>query len=227
MKGFADIQTSPRPGLRYVLVACFFAAIVVLVGCGTSAKPSVQVASAQVVQIPTEQKPLPLPIASDEPPEVPASPLLPPGHGPLVGQRAPSLHAEYVRGNGPRDLDEARGKVVLIDFWATFCAPCRKSFPQYEALANQFGGELVVLAVSVDEPADTDRSQLEEFVKNTGVKFPVLWDVQLETAKAYQVPKMPSSYIVDRRGIVRYVHLGYVDGEPEEMARQIRVLLAK
>lgn len=227
MRDFAYFQSSPKQGLPYVSWACFLAAMAGMIGCGTSAKPNAKATGAQVVQIPAVQKPLPMPIASDEPPEAPSSPLLPPGHGPLVGQRAPRLHAEYVSGNGPRDLDEARGKVVLVDFWATFCAPCRKSFPQYEALANQFGGELVVLAVNVDEPADTDRSVLEEFVKNTGVKFPVLWDVQLETAKAYHVPKMPSSYIVDRRGVVRYVHLGYVDGEPEEMAREIRALLAK
>jgi len=205
----------------------FFVTASSLLGCGAQPNPNAATNSNPVVHIETNPKSAALPVASDEPSETDAPKQIPRGTGPLVGQHAPHIEAEFVSGHGPRSIEEARGKVVLIDFWATFCAPCRKSFPQYEALANQFGSELEVIAVSVDDPADTDKAAIEEFVRMTGAKFTVLWDVKQEAAGAYRVPKMPSSYILDRAGIVRYVHAGYSDGKPEEMAREFKALLAK
>ncbi|MBL8741199.1 MAG: TlpA family protein disulfide reductase, partial [Myxococcales bacterium] len=72
------------------------------------------------------------------------------------GKAAAELVATYVTGEGPKTLAEAKGKVVIVDFWATYCDPCRKSFPKYQELVDQFGGELAVIAISVDEPSDVD-----------------------------------------------------------------------
>jgi cytochrome c biogenesis protein CcmG/thiol:disulfide interchange protein DsbE len=170
----------------------------------------------------TAEMPAPSDEASDEPPEAPITSRR--ATGPLVGERAPRIVAEFIGGIGPVTVEEARGKVMLIDFWATFCAPCRKSFPRHQALVDQFGGDLVVLAVSVDDP-DTDKATLEQFMQMTGAKFSVVWDIEQRSAQAYQLLKMPTSVIVDKRGIVRHVHAGYSEGTTDEMARQIRTLI--
>src|SRR5262245_12255473 len=71
---------------------------------------------------------------------------------PLIGKAAPELTAEAVSGDGPKNLKTAQGKVVILDFWGTFCEPCKKSFPKYQEIVDQFPGDVAVIAVSVDEP---------------------------------------------------------------------------
>ena len=70
------------------------------------------------------------------------------------GKTADELSVTPVTGEGPKSLAEAKGKVVIVDFWATYCDPCRKSFPKYQEMVDQFGGDLAVIAVSVDDPSD-------------------------------------------------------------------------
>jgi len=146
---------------------------------------------------------------------------------PLVGAQAPEISAETVTGEGPKTLKDASGKVVIVDFWATYCDPCKKSFPKYQALVDQFGGELAVIGVSVDDPDDAKKEQLEQFVKSTGVKFSIVWDKDKSAAKRYSPPKMPSSYIIDKQGVVRHLHAGYTDGEENKIATEIKELLGK
>src|SRR5215831_5350305 len=106
-----------------------------------------------------------------------------PAGGGLVGQPAPSFTAEFMTGSGPKTLEEAKGKVIVLDFWAQYCGPCKKSFPKYQELVDQSGGDVAVLAVSVDEPADDSADEVKktkekilDFVKQTGVKFAIVWD---------------------------------------------------
>lgn len=146
--------------------------------------------------------------------------------GSLVGKQAPDFTAEAVSGEGPKSVKEANGRVTIIDFWATYCGPCKKSFPKYQELVDQFGGDLAVLAVSVDE-SDTEKAKLEEFVKATDVKFAVVWDKDKSAAKAYMPPKMPTAFIVDKTGVVRHVHAGYGEGEEEKIADEIKALIEK
>jgi peroxiredoxin len=146
--------------------------------------------------------------------------------GSLVGQQAPDFTAETVTGDGPKSVKEANGKVTIIDFWATYCGPCKKSFPKYQELIDQFGGDLAVLAVSVDEK-DTGKAALEEFVKATDVKFAVVWDKEHSAADAYKPPKMPTAFIVDKGGIVRHIHAGYGEGEEQKIADEIKALIEK
>jgi len=146
--------------------------------------------------------------------------------GSLVGQKAPDFTAETVSGEGPKSVKEANGKVTIIDFWATYCGPCKKSFPKYQELVDQFGGDLAVLAVSVDEK-DTEKSKLEEFVKAADVKFSVVWDKEHSAADAYKPPKMPTAFIVDKSGVVRHIHAGYGEGEEDKIAEEIKALIEK
>ena len=143
-----------------------------------------------------------------------------------VGAPAPDFAAEPIVGDGPKTIKDASGKVVLVDFWATFCDPCKKSFPAYQKLVDQFAGDLVVIAISVDEPDNATKEQIAAFAKTTGVKFAVVWDKAGEIrGKKYEVPKMPTSYIVDKTGVVRHMHAGYEDGEDAKVAEEVKALL--
>ena len=134
-------------------------------------------------------------------------------NGAGAGSAAAEISATYVTGEGPKSLADAKGKVVILDFWATYCGPCKKSFPKYQELVDQFGGDLAVIAVSVDDPGDVSEDKLKDFAKETGVKFTLLWDKEHKTADAYKPPKMPTSFVLDKEGNVKLQHAGYESGE--------------
>ncbi len=144
-----------------------------------------------------------------------------------TGTKATELSVTPVTGEGPTSLADAAGKVVIVDFWATYCAPCKKSFPKYQELVEQFGGDLAVIAVSLDDPEDVTPAQLEEFAQATGVKFAVVWDKEKKTAESYKPPKMPTSYVIDKEGNIRHVHAGYETGEEQKIADEVKALLGK
>ena len=149
------------------------------------------------------------------------------GSHPLLGQAAPAFTAEAVTGEGPKTVAEASGKVLIVDFWATYCDPCKKSFPKYQELVEQFGGDLAVIGVSVDEKGDASKETIEEFAKTTGVKFSLVWDTEKTAAKAYSPPNMPTSYVIDKTGVVRHVHAKYQVGEEAAIAEEVKALLGK
>jgi cytochrome c biogenesis protein CcmG/thiol:disulfide interchange protein DsbE len=139
---------------------------------------------------------------------------------PLLGTAAPEFEIPSQTGGAPLSPQSQAGKVVIIDFWATWCAPCRESFPFYQSLVEQHGGEVVVLAVSVDE----EPAKIPDFAKETGVTFPLGWDEGQVVAKLYNPEKMPTSYLVDKNGVVSHVHAGFADGDPAEIARHVDAL---
>jgi peroxiredoxin len=140
---------------------------------------------------------------------------------PLLGSAAPALEVPKPSGKGRVTLKDYAGKVVVVDFWATWCEPCRQSFPAYQKLTEEFGGKLVVIGVSVDEtPADIDA-----FVTSTGVKFPIGWDEQQTAARSYHPPTMPTSFIVDKSGIVRFVHAGFNEGDEGGLRDEVKSLM--
>lgn len=141
----------------------------------------------------------------------------------IVGETPPAIDETYITGRGPQTLAEARGKVVVLDFWATFCDPCRRSFPAYEELQRQ--RDVAVIAVSLDDPADQDANAIEQFAKETGATFTILWDEDQSTISTYDVRKMPTAYLIDKRGVVRHVHGGYEAATLGEIQRQINALL--
>ena len=139
----------------------------------------------------------------------------------MVGVHAPSFSRPPVNGHSTLSTDGAKGKVLVVDFWATYCKPCEKSFPKLQALADKHGGNMVVYGLSEDESADG----IAAFVKKTGVRFPIGWDQGNAISQRYKLEKMPTSYVVDKKGIIRFVHGGYAEGEDEEIARQVDELL--
>ncbi|WP_437692378.1 TlpA family protein disulfide reductase [Sorangium sp. So ce176] len=155
----------------------------------------------------------------------PPAALAPVVGGGLIGAAAPELAAEVVSGEGPATLGEARGKVVIVDFWATYCHPCRKSFPGYQKIVDRFGADVAVIAVALDAPEDVSKEQLVAFANEAEVRFRILWDKDQSAVKKYNPPRMPTAYIVDRSGVVRHVHAGYEDGEEARISREIEALL--
>ncbi len=104
-------------------------------------------------------------------------------------------------------LDDLRGQVVLLNFWATWCEPCKAEMPELDELAREYRGEgFRVLAVNVLEDAPTIR----RFGKELGLELPLLVDRSGEVNKAYSVQGLPTSYLIDRDGVIRDVRLGVV-----------------
>jgi len=140
---------------------------------------------------------------------------------PLLGAAAPSFELEAADGKHKVSLSEHAGKVVVVDFWATWCAPCKQSFPAYQRLAQKFGSKLTVIGISVDE----DPAGIPQFAKETGAKFPLAWDDGQITSKSYRPSTMPTSFVIDQSGIVRFSHSGFHPGDERAIESEIESLL--
>jgi peroxiredoxin len=141
--------------------------------------------------------------------------------GGLVGAPAPDFALTPPGGGGPIGPSTFKGQVVIVDFWATWCAPCRKSFPAYQALVDEFGGKLAIIGVSVDD----DSSGIDRFRSETGVTFPLVWDDGQAVAGSYKPGTMPTSFVIDKAGIVTAIQEGFHEGDEATLREQIRSLL--
>jgi peroxiredoxin len=139
----------------------------------------------------------------------------------IVGAPAPDFSLPPVGGGAPIGPKSFAGKVVIIDFWATWCAPCKESFPAYQRMIDKFGGELVVVGVSVDD----EPNGIAAFGSATGAKFPLVWDEGKAAAEVYKPGTMPTSYVLDRNGIVQFVHEGFRTGEASNIEEHVQSLL--
>jgi peroxiredoxin len=121
-------------------------------------------------------------------------------------------------------LDGLKGQVVLINFWASWCGPCREEMPILEKLYHKYqAAGFTLLGVNV-EPKSADAAK---FLRATPVSFPILFDTDSKVSKLYSVADMPSTVIVDRNGRVRYIHHGYHAGDENEYIDQIRSLTSE
>jgi cytochrome c biogenesis protein CcmG, thiol:disulfide interchange protein DsbE len=143
------------------------------------------------------------------------------GKSELVGAPAPDFSLAPAEGGAALGPKAFAGKVVIVDFWATWCAPCKESFPAYQRMVDKFGGELVVVGVSVDD----DPKGIASFRSATGVKFPLVWDEGQVAAGVYRPGTMPTSFVLDRHGIVQFVHEGFRTGDESAIEEHVRSLL--
>jgi peroxiredoxin len=142
-----------------------------------------------------------------------------PSCDPKVGAVAPKLAID-VNGGGKASI--ATGKVTLVDFWAPWCEPCKASFPKYQDLYSKYkarGFEVIAIAV------DDEKNELPGFVKKYGAKFPVGLDRDHELAGCWKPANMPSSYIIDKKGVVRHIHNQWHPGDEAKVEEQIKALL--
>jgi cytochrome c biogenesis protein CcmG/thiol:disulfide interchange protein DsbE len=124
----------------------------------------------------------------------------------------------------PPDLDQFRGRVVYLDFWASWCGPCKQSFPWMQAMRDTYDRQgLTVIAVNLD----MSRVDAEKFLHQFNPTFDVRFDPTGKLAESYQVHVMPSSVLIDRHGVTRFTHEGFrpVDGAVFEA--QVQQLLAE
>ena len=140
------------------------------------------------------------------------------------GAIAPDFHLPPFSGTQPLSLSNYRGKVVLVDFWASWCSPCRQSLPLYTGLQADFPvADFAILAVGLDE----DVADARAFLREHPVKYVALQDPKGDVAQAFGLKGMPSSYLIDRQGIVRYAHAGFEPTDIDALKREIAELVAK
>ncbi len=140
---------------------------------------------------------------------------------PAVGVVAPDFASKSDSGRNVR-LSELRGRVVLINFWASWCGPCRHELPLLNKVYAQYrAAGFMLLAVNVDD----NRKDADAMLKRLDLRFPILFDGNKNVAKLYGVDMMPATLLIDRDGRVRYVHRGYYSGYEQKYERQVRELL--
>lgn len=119
-------------------------------------------------------------------------------------------------------LKDLKGNVVMVNFWATWCGPCRQEMPKLEALYERYHDlGFTLLGVNVEE----DPSGVPKFLKQTPVSFKILLDTHNKVSQAYKVVAMPTTVLIDRKGNVRYVHHGYQPGYVNDYQTEVRKLL--
>jgi peroxiredoxin len=144
---------------------------------------------------------------------------------PAVRASAPAAAGDFAlpaRDGGTVQLSELRGQVVMINFWATWCGPCRQEMPLLEQLYSKYEPlGFTLLGVNV-EP---DSAPAQEWLKRTPVTFPILFDRDNKVSSQFGVEAMPSSVLIDREGKVRHVHRGYKPGDESTYADLVRSLV--
>lgn len=134
---------------------------------------------------------------------------------------APDFTLKSLKGPNLK-LSEHRGNVVMINFWASWCAPCREEMPILNDLYLRYrDAGFTLLGVNVEE----DSEQAIDMARELKVAFPVLFDTSNSVSKLYGVEAMPSTIIIDRDGNQRYLHRGYLPGYEEEYQKQVRELI--
>ncbi|WP_145421114.1 redoxin domain-containing protein [Planctomycetes bacterium K23_9] len=141
---------------------------------------------------------------------------------PLLGKKAPQFEAELLNGKvlGPKQL---QGKVVVIDFWATWCSPCVEAMPVLQQVCDEFADkDVVLLAINVGE----DTKKIKEFVKKQGWKLNVVLDDQMEVSKGFNAEVIPLTMLVSKAGIVESMHFGFPGAEPlkQRLTDELEVL---
>ena len=141
-----------------------------------------------------------------------------------TGQPPPSCALKTFQDDAPLDLAQYKGKVVYVDFWASWCGPCSQSMGFLDQMHQQFKPQgFEVVGVNVDE----NREDALEFLKRYPVKFTQTVDGDGQCPGRFGVQAMPSSYLIDRKGIVRHIQLGYRTSENEAIRGKVQALLAE
>jgi peroxiredoxin len=145
------------------------------------------------------------------------------GHAVTVNDAAPDFTLKSLEGSNLR-LNEYRGQVVLINFWASWCGPCRQEMPLLDRIHQRYSDAgFAVLGVNVEGTL----GPAQDIATKTGVTFPVLVDENQLVSELYDLEAMPSSVVVDRDGVVRYVHRGYKPGDEAKYLEVVKQLIGE
>lgn len=142
----------------------------------------------------------------------------------FIGNTAPAFTLKSLSG-AEKSLKDYQGQVVFVNFWASWCPPCKQEFPELNELANEYKSNgLAVLAINVDKSADRVQSFLEK-MKVTPDAIQILLDPQAKVVASYVARSMPSSFIIDQKGVIQFVHFGYSEKDPAKWRAEIDQLL--
>jgi len=142
-------------------------------------------------------------------------------HAAIVPGAAPDFTLRRLNGPNLR-LQEQRGQVVMVNFWATWCAPCRQEMPHLNRLHDAYRDKgFVLLGVNIDD----DPAKGAVLAQTLGLRFPVLFDTDKAVTRQWDLGSMPSTVLIDRQGRVRHIHRGYREGLEVTYESQMRGLL--
>ena len=140
----------------------------------------------------------------------------------LANKPSPVCELTALDGSPVESLQALKGEVVYVDFWASWCPPCVQSFPFLNQLQQDFADQgLRIIGVNLDEKA----ADADQFLTKHSAEFAIAADPTKQCAKDFDVIAMPSSYLIDREGIVRYIHRGFRPGETKELRLIVEQLL--
>jgi peroxiredoxin len=141
-----------------------------------------------------------------------------------IGSKAPDCALTKINDKQPYDLQQFQGEVLYVDFWSSWCPPCAKSIPFLNELDRDLKNSgLQVIGVNMDQAPEDAKAFLAKYPAN----FTVVSDANETCAKGFDVQAMPSSYLIDRNGVIRHIHLGFRDGEAKELRVLAEQLLAE
>ncbi len=142
-----------------------------------------------------------------------------------VNSTAPDFTAKDLNGN-PIRLSDLKGRIVVLDFWASWCVPCKKSMPHLIKLYNDYAADsLVIIGINVDTQLD----KMREFQNsiNEDITFPLIFDSESKIPPLYNVEGMPTTVVINKSGIIKYKEVGYNDDLKDKLDKTITELLAK
>lgn len=142
----------------------------------------------------------------------------------FINDAAPAFTLKDLDGKG-QSLKEYEGQVVFVNFWASWCPPCKQEFPEINELANEYKGQgLKVFAINVDKKVDRVNAFLEKIrVKPDALS--ILLDPIAGVVAQYVARSMPTSFVIDQKGIIRFVHFGYSEKDPAKWRMEVDQLL--
>ena len=140
------------------------------------------------------------------------------------GDASPNCALAPLGGGAGKSLQQYKGKVVYVDFWASWCGPCAQSFPFMNQLHQELQGKgFEVIGVNLDEEPE----EAKGFLAKTPARFTIVADASGQCPEQFGVKAMPSSYLIDREGVVRHIHLGFKNSESGQLRQQVQDLLEK
>jgi len=146
--------------------------------------------------------------------------LLPLIHSSLYAAEVPAIPVNTDK--QAIDLRSLKGQVVYVDFWASWCGPCRKSFPWLNRMYAKYANKgFTVIAINVD----SERKLADGFLKENKADFTIGYDPDGKLATAFGVSGMPSSYIIDRNGVIRFSHVGFREKDAADVEEHIKTLI--
>jgi len=140
-----------------------------------------------------------------------------------VGNIAPDFKSETIDGKELK-LSDYKGRVILLDFWASWCGPCQKELPfLFQLYDDNEDRNFIIIAVNIDKKLNSAQKFLEKLTEKA--HFPIVWDSKSEIPTLYNIESMPTTIFIDKEGVIRYIHTGFTDPSKDLLRQELEELL--